>query len=248
MSALALAALAGAAGCWGSPSASHGTVVVDAASSLAGAFGTLARRFEATHPGWRVTVNLGGSDSLAAAIGQGAPADVFAAASPATMATVQRAGQTAAPPTVFAANRVELAVPLDNPAHIATLADTTRPGVKLALCAATVPCGAVARQTYAAEHLTPHPVTDELDVTAVLTKVASGEADAGVVYQTDVLGSPQVRAIPLGPAAALTQYLIAPVRTGRHLALARAFIDLVVSAQGRRVLRHGGFIDVRVAG
>ncbi|MDX6242427.1 MAG: molybdate transport system substrate-binding protein, partial [Frankiales bacterium] len=119
-----------------------GTVVVSAASSLKGTFSQLATQFEAAHPGVKVTLNFGGSDSLAAQITGGAPVDVFAAASTKTMATVTAAKDGLAAPLNFAKNELEIALPPGNPRHVAALADTVRPGVKLVLCAAAVPCGA----------------------------------------------------------------------------------------------------------
>ncbi|HEY0869165.1 MAG TPA: molybdate ABC transporter substrate-binding protein, partial [Acidothermaceae bacterium] len=156
-----------------------GNVVVFAASSLQVTFTTLITNFEAANPGLKVTPSYGGSDTLAAQITQGAPVDVFAAASTTTMGTVTTAGDAVGTPQVFAKNELEIAVAPNNPDHIATLADVTKSGVKLAVCAPTVPCGAAATKAFAAANLTPHPVTLEQNVTAVLTKLELGEVDAG---------------------------------------------------------------------
>lgn len=229
----------------GAPAAAGpvGTVVVLAAASLTDAFTTLGRRFEQLHPGVRVQLSFGGSDGLAAQVVQGAPADVFAAASQQTMSVVQRAGDVAGSATVFARNEPEVAVPPDNPAHIATLADVTRPGVKLGLCAPTVPCGVAARKVFAAAGLTPHPVTLEQDVRSLLTKVELGELDAGLVYRTDVRAAgDRVKGIPVARAAeGTTSYPIAVLTTGGNRAAAQAFVDYVESSPARDVLTAAGF-------
>jgi molybdate transport system substrate-binding protein len=252
----ATAALA-LAGCGGSSGASsalagsegaalHGAVVVLAASSLTDAFATIARRFEAAHPGVTVRLSFGGSDSLAAQIVQGAPVDVFAAASPTTMAIVTAAGDAVGAPRPFATNQLEIAVPKDNPAHVGSLLDTTRAGVKLALCAASVPCGAAAQQAYAASDLAPRPVTLESDVRSVLTKVELGEVDAGLVYRTDVRAAgDRVRGIELpGPARQLTTYQAAAVRAGHDQAAGQAFVAYLSSREAQRALAAAGFGSV----
>ena len=132
--------------------------------------------------------NFGPSSGLAEQIGSGAPADVFASASPSNMDTVVQGGD-AKDPKDFATNSMEIAVPPDNPGKIASLADLAKPGVKVALCQAQVPCGKVAAEVFANAGLTVKPVTEEVDVKSVLTKVTLGEVDAGVVYVTDVLAA-----------------------------------------------------------
>ncbi|MFL6138480.1 MAG: molybdate ABC transporter substrate-binding protein [Frankiaceae bacterium] len=240
------------AGCTGSTAVSaastssgrlHGTVVVLAASSLTDAFTTIARRFEAAHSGVTVRLGFGGSDSLAAQIEQGAPADAYAAASTTTMATVTGAGDAVGQPASFATNQLEIAVPRDDPARVRSLADTTRSGVKLALCAPAVPCGAAAQKAYAASDLVPRPVTLEQDVRSVLTKVELGEVDAGMVYRTDVIAAGgRVRGVPLtGAARVLTTYQVVEVRTGGNHAAGQAFVAYVRSREAQRVLSAAGF-------
>jgi molybdate transport system substrate-binding protein len=221
-----------------------GTVVVSAASSLKGTFSQLATQFEAAHPGVKVTLNFGGSDSLAAQITGGAPVDVFAAASTKTMATVTAAKDGLAAPVNFAKNELEIALPPGNPRHVAALADTVRPGVKLVLCAAAVPCGAAATKAYAAAALTPHPVSLEQDVKSVLTKVELNEADAGLVYQTDVKAAgSKVTGLAFPEAAqAIATYPIVGVATGRNPSAGAAFIRYVLSPQGAAVLSAAGFL------
>ncbi|QFZ21352.1 molybdate ABC transporter substrate-binding protein [Saccharothrix syringae] len=215
------------------------TVIVFAAASLTEAFTELGAEFEAANPGTDVTFNFGGSSALAQQIGQGAPADVFAAASPAAMAQVPDAPS----PEVFARNRLRIAVPGGNPGRITGLADFARDDAVIALCAEQVPCGAAAKAVFAAAGITPRPDTLEQDVKAALTKVRLGEVDAALVYRTDVLAAgdevegldfPEAdRAVNDYPIAALTG---APNPTG-----ARAFVEHVRSGRGRAVLAEAGF-------
>jgi molybdate transport system substrate-binding protein len=226
-----------------SSAALSGTAVVFAASSLKGVFTTIIANFEAANPGVKIVPSYGGSDALAAQIVQGAPVDVFAAASAATMATVTKANDGVGTPPLFAKNLLEIAVPPSNPKHITDLADTTKSGVKLALCAPTVPCGAAATKAYAAAKLTPHPVTLEQDVASTLTKVELGEVDAGMVYQTDVKGAgSKVLGINFPEAAsAINSYPIVAVKTGKNLAVGEAFAAYVTSAAAQAVLQAAGF-------
>jgi molybdate transport system substrate-binding protein len=224
------------------PSGPRGAITVLAASSLAEAFSTLGRQFEAAHPGSKVTLGFGPSSGLATQIGQGAPADVFAAASTTTMRQVLDAS-AATTATTFARNILEIAVPKDNPAKVSTLADLARPGVRVALCAPQVPCGAAATTVLANAQLTVRPVTVEEDVKATLTKVRLGEVDAGIVYVTDVraaAGTVTGIAIPAAVNAP-TAYPIAALTASRNPALAGAFVDAVLSPAGQRVLAAAGF-------
>lgn len=242
---LSLAVITGSlAACSGS-SGGGSTVTVDAAASLMPVFTALGRQFELRHPRTTVRFNFGGSDQLAAQIVAGAPVDVFAAASTATMATVTSHGDAAATPVVFVRNEPEIAVPPANPAHISGLADTTKPGVTLVLCAPTVPCGAAADKAYAAASLTPHPKSLESEVTSVLTKVELDQADAGIVYVTDVKAAgAKVRGITFPEAAsAVTSYPIVVTKHGATNAMAKQFQDFVLSPTGRRALQAAGFLS-----
>ena len=142
---------------------------------------------------------------------------------------------------VFAKNELEIAVAPSNPDHIAGLADVTKSGVKLALCAATVPCGAAATKAFAAAKLTPHPVTLEQDVASVLTKVELGEVDAGIVYQTDVKSAgSKVAGVNFAEAAsAINTYPIVVVKTGKNPTAGEVFVNYVVSPAGQQILRGG---------
>jgi molybdate transport system substrate-binding protein len=220
-----------------------GTVVVFAASSLMATFTTLATNFEQAHPGVKIVPSYGGSDTLAAQIVQGAPVDVFAAASTTTMGTVTKAGDGVGTPTVFAKNELEIAVAPGNPDNIASLADVTKSGVKLAICAASVPCGAAAAKAFAAAKLTPHPVTLEQQVSSVLTKLELGEVDAGIVYQTDVksAGSKVVGVNFPEAASAINTYPIVVVKTGKNAVAGQEFLNYVVSPAGQQILQAAGF-------
>ncbi|WP_432868813.1 molybdate ABC transporter substrate-binding protein [Microbispora rosea] len=217
-------------------------LTVFAAASLTETFTELGRRFESTHPGTKVTFNFGSSATLAQQITQGAPADVFAAASPATMKTVTDAGLASAP-TVFVRNTLQIAVPEDNPAKVGSLKDLTDPKVKVALCAEQVPCGAAAAKALDAAGLTVTPVTLEQDVKATLTKVRLGEVDAALVYRTDVIASGgKVKGIDFPEAAqAVNDYPIAALAKAPAPDPAEEFVDLVLSQRGRDVLTKAGF-------
>ena len=220
-----------------------GTVTVFAAASLTGTFTQLGKDFEAAHPGVTVKFNFGGSDTLAASIVSGAPADVFAAASTATMGTVTKAGAATGTPTVFVKNQLEIAVPPGDPKAIKTLADLTKPGVKVALCAPTVPCGAAAVKVEAAGKIKINPVTLETDVKSALTKVELGEVDAALVYQTDVKAAGgKVEGMEFAEAAkAINNYPIAVLKDAPNAAAAQAFVAFVLSTHGRGVLSAAGF-------
>ncbi len=244
---LALAACGGSGSAESSVSASAGgggkkTLNVFAAASLTETFTALGKTFEASHPGVTVRFNFGGSSTLAQQITQGAPADVFAAASPATMKTVTDAGDATAP-TTFVKNRLEIAVPPSNPAKITGLKDLANKKFKVVLCAAQVPCGAAALKALGSAGLKVTPVSQEQDVKGVLTKVELGEADAGLVYRTDVKAAgAKVAGIDFPEAAdAVNDYPIAALSKAPHPALAKEFTALVTSSQGMRVLTAAGF-------
>ncbi|GAA1097871.1 molybdate ABC transporter substrate-binding protein [Kitasatospora arboriphila] len=222
-----------------------GTVTVFAAASLKEAFTELGRRFEAAHPGSHVVLNFAGSDALAASIVAGAPADVFAAASPATMKTVSDEGGTAGDPVTFARNQLEIAVAPDNPQQITTLQDLAQPGLKVVLCAQQVPCGAAAQKALAAGNVQLTPVSWEQDVKAALTKVELREADASLVYQTDVKAAAgKADGVPFPEAArAINDYPIAVLAHAPNTAGAHAFVALAESPEGRRVLTDAGFLS-----
>jgi molybdate transport system substrate-binding protein len=226
-----------------SPGRLSGTLTVFAASSLTGVFGELGDRLKAANPGLDVRFNFAGSSALATQITQGAPADVFAAASAKTMATVTDAKLAAGTPAVFTGNVLEIAVPTGNPGHVTGLADFAEPGLKLAICAPSVPCGAAATTVFAAAKITPKPDSLEEDVKAALTKVSLGEVDAALVYTTDVRAAgDRVQGIPFPEAErAINRYPICVLSAAPNKAAARAFVNLVRSAAGQAALKAAGF-------
>lgn len=220
-----------------------GQVTVFAAASLKESFTTLGETFEKQHPGTEVTFNFAGSDTLAASITGGAPADVFASASPKTMATVTDAGAAAGTPATFVRNQLEIATLPGNPDHVSSLKDLTGSGLKVVLCDKTVPCGAAAQKALDASGLELTPVSYEQDVKAALTKVELKEADAAVVYKTDVKAAgDKVTGVDFPESAkAVNDYPITLLKDAPNTDAARAFIELVKSAEGQRVLTGAGF-------
>lgn len=229
----------------GGPAKPSGTVTVFAAASLQESFTALGKKFEKEYPGTKVTFNFGGSDSLAAGITEGAPADVFASASPKTMKTVTDAGDAAGTPSTFVRNRLEIAALPGNPDRIASLKDLTRPGLKVVLCAKTVPCGAAAQTALEASGLKLTPVSYEQDVKSALTKVELKEADAAVVYRTDVKAAgDKVEGVEFPESAeAVNDCPIVSLKHAGNTAGAKAFIALVKSAAGQKVMTTSGFLS-----
>ena len=250
--AAALALLTLAAGCAQTPDAAPvsagtgnritGTLTVFAAASLTQAFGALADQFEDEHPGLSVRLNFGASSALAVQIEQGAPADVFASASPRNMAQVI-AAKAAATSRTFARNAMQVAVPPGNPAAVRGVADLARPDLKVALCQAQVPCGVGAQQVFDKAGIRVRPVTLERDVKSALIKVETGEVDAAMVYRTDVRSAGgKVQGVEVPDALnASTDYPIAVLSAARNRAAAQAFTEYVLSATGQDVLAAAGF-------
>ena len=219
-----------------------GTIVVDAAASLTEAFGAIAQQFETAHPGVTITLNFSGSSALAQSIVAGAPVDVFAAASPSTMATVTDA-RLAETPRAFASNSLEIAVPPGNPGKVTSLTDFADTSRTIALCAAEVPCGAAAAMVFAAAGVTPSPDTLEEDVKAALTKVRLGEVDAALVYRTDVKAAgKEVDGIEFPESStAVTHYPISALKGSKSPEVASAFVAFVLGDSAQKVLKDAGF-------
>ncbi|MGC4797996.1 molybdate ABC transporter substrate-binding protein [Micromonospora saelicesensis] len=220
-----------------------GAVTVFAAASLTESFRRIGKDFEAANPGSTVTLNVAGSSALANQITQGAPADVFASAALANMATVTKAGNAEGAPTTFARNQLVIAVPRGNPGGVTGLADLSRPGVKVALCADQVPCGAAARTALDAAGLSLTPVTLEQDVKGALAKVKLGEVDAALVYRTDTrAASADVTGVEFPESArAVNDYPIVALKDAPNQDGARAFVAYVRSAPAQAVLAEAGF-------
>ncbi|MET8113065.1 molybdate ABC transporter substrate-binding protein [Streptomyces prasinus] len=235
---------AGAAGSGSAPGEPSGTVTVFAAASLTESFTALGERFEKAHPGTEVTFSFGGSDGLAAGITGGAPADVFASASPRTMKIVTDAGDAAGTPVTFVRNRLEIATPPGNPEGVSSLEDLTGPDLKVVLCDEAVPCGAAARTALDAAGLELTPVSYEQDVKSALTKVRLKEADAALVYRTDVRAAgDKVEGVDFPEAAeAVNDYPITLLEDAPNAVAAEAFIAYVRSGEGQRVLADAGFL------
>jgi molybdate transport system substrate-binding protein len=236
---------AGEGGDTGTPPAGTlaGTVTVFAAASLTGTFDALATEFEQQHPNVDVVLSYGGSSGLATQITEGAPADVFAAANESTMSTVTDAGD-ATDPTIFTTNTLELVVPAGNPAGITGLADLANADLAIALCDPAVPCGSAAQQLLDSAGVTASPDTLEEDVKAVLTKVELGEADAGLVYVTDVQSAgDKVEGIEVPEAQdVINRYPIAVLADAPNPDAAQAWVDFILSDDGQSALADAGFV------
>lgn len=220
-----------------------GTVTVFAAASLTEAFDEIAPGFAAANPGTTVRFNYGASSALAAQINLGAPADVFAAASPATMTQVTAEGRADGEPAVFVRNRLQIAVPRGNPGRVRGLADFANAGLRIALCAPQVPCGAAADKALAAARVQARPDTLEQDVKATLSKVELGEVDAALVYRTDVQAAGDaVEGIDFPEAGqAVNDYPMVVLRDAPNRTAAEAFVAYVRSEPARAVLARAGF-------
>jgi molybdate transport system substrate-binding protein len=220
-----------------------GEITVFAAASLTESFTQIGEDFEAANEGVTVTFNFAGSSALAQQINEGAPADVFAAAAPKNMADVTDTGAVTEDPVTFVTNTLEIAVPAGNPAGISGLADFGKAELKIALCAEQVPCGAASKKVFDTAGVTAAPDTLEQDVKAVLSKVSLGEVDAALVYRTDVnAAGDKVEGIEFPESGeAVNEYPIATCAEAPNADGAKAFIDYVLSDEGRAVLTEAGF-------
>jgi molybdate transport system substrate-binding protein len=219
------------------------TLDVFAAASLTASFRALGAAFETAQPGTKVAFNFAGSPTLVQQIREGAPADVFASADEATMQKVIEAGAIAGTPQIFAENLLQIAVAKGNPHHIAGLADLAQPGLTVVLCGETVPCGRYALEAFKKAGVTPPAGSREPDVKAVVTKVALGEADAGIAYVTDVrAAADKIEGVGLAASHNVSaRYPIATLKEGAHADAARAFIAFVLSDPGTMILGEYGF-------
>lgn len=237
-----LGAVVAATGCGGpARSAAAGTVTVFAAASLTEPFTDLRAALGAEAGAPAVVYSFAGSQQLVAQIEAGAPADVVATADPDSMARLAGAGLVD-PPRNFAVNRLAIAVGPGNPDRVLGLPDLGRPDLRVVLADPSVPAGRYTRQVLDRAGVQVRPVSLELDVKSVATKVASGEVDAGIVYATDVLPGARVE-IPADANVSVT-YPVAVVRGTAHRAAAEAFVDRLLGPAGRRALAGRGF-DLR---
>jgi molybdate transport system substrate-binding protein len=246
MALLAVLGLA-AASCGGSEksNARSANVQVFAASSLTEAFTAMSTTFESQHPGVKVTFNFAASSALAQQINDGAPADVFVSADEPNMTKVIDAGNASAP-TPVARNRLALLVEPGNPKGITGLADLARPGVVFVLCAPEVPCGKVGAAALTKANVTAQPASLEENVKAVVSKVTLGEADAGIVYATDVRAAgDKAQSVDIDVAddpSLEAVYPIAVTKTGATNDAARTWVDYVLSGDGQSTLASFGFL------
>jgi molybdate transport system substrate-binding protein len=236
----------------------NASLTVFAAASLTDAFKEIGQAFEAAHPGTQVTFNFAGSQQLALQIEQGAEADVFASADQPNMEKVIVAGLIApGTPVVFAHNRLVVIVPGENPGRVESLKDLTRPGLKIVVAGEKVPVGAYTRQVL--DKLSADPaygpgfketvlrnvVSNEENVKQVVAKVQLGEADAGIVYQSDVTPSlaSKLRRIDIpDPFNVIATYPIAIPKAAPHADLGHQFVQFVLGPEGQRILAKWGLI------
>ena len=225
-----------------------GELNVAAAASLQPAFEELSDRFTTEHPDVKITLSFDGSSVLATQILEGAPIDVFASADEANMLKVTDKKLTATDPITFATSSLEIAVAPGNPLGITDLASLAQPTESgetpvVVLCAAEVPCGAASHKLLDRDGVAITPASEEQSVTAVLTKVAAGEADAGLIYRSDVLRSEGgVDGIEIaGSNEAAGSYLIAPLSGSASPEAALAFAELMNSTEAQQLFEKLGF-------
>jgi molybdate transport system substrate-binding protein len=229
--------------CGSSDSSSSGDITVFAAASLTAAFTELGDAFTVDNPGTEVTLSFAGSSDLVAQIIEGAPVDVFASADLANMTKLSTAGLDGDDPVVFASNVAEIIVEPGNPKGITGLADLADEDLVVVQCAPEVPCGAYAEKIFANAGVMVTPASFEENVKAVVTKVTLGEADAGIVYRTDVIaaGDRAGGVVISDDVNVVAEYPIVLTADAANPDEARAFIDFVRSAAGQAILAKFGF-------
>jgi molybdate transport system substrate-binding protein len=220
-----------------------GDITVFAAASLTDSFKEIGAAFTKANPGATATFSFDASSALVQQITQGAPADLFASADTANMAKLTQPGLNSTPPVVFATNLLAVIVPKRNPKAIAGVADLATPDLKVVLCAAEVPCGKYANQILTSAGVTVTPVSLEQNVKGVVTKVTTGEADAGIVYTTDVKAAGDKADAVAIPADinVIATYPIATVKTSTKTDVDAAFITFLTGADGQAILAKYGF-------
>jgi molybdate transport system substrate-binding protein len=226
-----------------SPTARSGTITVFAGSSLTDAFKKAGDELRLRNPGTDFIFNFGSSSTLATQITSGAPSDIFASADDTNMRKIVEARLNESPPALFVANRLQIAVATGNPKHISGLTDLAKPELVVVLAAPVVPAGKYALDALQKAGVTVTPASQEVDVRAVLNKVALGEADAGIVYVTDVKSAgARVSGVEIPEQQqVIARYPIAVIKDTRNPRLARAFVDYLLSEDGQRLLSEFGF-------
>lgn len=222
------------------------TLTVLAAASLTETFTELAQEFEDEHPGVDVELVFGSSTTLAEQAVDGAPGDVLATADSRAMEVAVDGGATSQEPEAFALNELVIVTPPGNPAGVTGLGSLAQPGVDWARCVSSAPCGALAEAALARRASQAEPVTEEVDVKAVLARVVAGEVDAGLVYRTDALAAgDKVETVEAEEAAPSTTYEISSLGDSGP---ATEFIELVLGDAGQAVLKDAGFEAPRFFG
>lgn len=233
------------------------TLIVFAAASLTNAFSEMGKNFEAANSGVTVTFNFAGSQALRTQIEEGAPADVFASASGKEMDTlVTGAFVTEGVPQIFLMNKLVVIMPADNPANLSSIEDLANSGIKIVLAAEEVPVGNYSRQSLELmnssfgadfkDKVLANVVSNEDNVKQVVAKVQLGEADAGIVYTSDVVAMPELQTIEIPTELnVIAKYPIAPIVKSANTDLAQAFIAYVLSADGQAVLQKWGFAPAK---
>jgi molybdate transport system substrate-binding protein len=225
------------------PSQAAGKVVVFAAASLKPAFTQISQQFKAKNSGGSVDFEFAGSSELATQLTQGASADVFASADTAQMDTVAKAGLLAGNPTNFASNTLVIVTAPGNPKKVGSFGDLTRPGLNVVICQKPVPCGSATQRVEDTTGVRLNPVSEELNVTDVLNKVTTGQADAGLVYVTDARSAGnKVTTVNFAEAAgAVNVYPIAVLKNAPQSTLAQKFVAMVTGGSGQNILAQYGF-------
>lgn len=216
------------------------TLNVSAAASLKKAFTEIADEYQKQHAGTTVKLSFDGSATLANQINQGAPVDVFASADEKNMTKI---GDKAVDPKIFATNTLVIVTAAGNPKGIGSLADLQKPAVTTALCAVPQPCGNASVAAEQKAGVTITPVSEEPSVTAVLTKVTSGQVDAGLVYVSDAKGAGDKVSTVADPAfgTVVNKYPIATVKGAANASSGTGFVSFVLSPEGQKVLSSLGF-------
>ncbi|GHF02137.1 molybdate-binding protein [Amycolatopsis deserti] len=231
-------------GCGSSSGGSESrTLTVFAAASLTESFTALKTAFESAHAGTEVKFNFAGSSSLVQQLSNGASADVFASADQPNMDKAVQAGVVDGAPSVFATNKLAIAVAPGNPKGIRSFADLARDGLTVVVCAPQVPCGSATEKVEKSTGVTLKPASEEQDVKQALNKVRTGDADAGLVYVTDATSAAgAVDRVDFPEAtSAVNSYPIAVVKNAPRAELARQWVEFVLGEQGRAELRKAGF-------
>lgn len=221
-----------------------GEITVFAAASLTESFNAIAKQFEKKYPDVTVKFDFDASSNLAAQIQQGAPADVFASADEANLQKTVDSGDVVGPPQVFAKNRLEIAVESGNPKKIKRLSDLAEPGLVVVLCADAVPCGKYAAEAFTKAGVEVRPASKEENAKAAVSKVSLGEADAAVVYTTDVKAAKgDVGGVKIPDRQnVLATYPIGVVKHSQQSAGAKAWVRFLESKAARRTLQRFGFL------